>query len=94
MSTRVRSATDYLGTAAYVTTGATLALVGYFFVQSALTYDPQKGRGLDAALQEIANQTWGQAVLAAIAVGLFAYAVFALIESRFRLVGSAASGTT
>ena len=94
MSSAMRSATDKIGAAAYVTKGAVIALLGYFFLQSALTYDPQKARGLDAALQEIAGRTWGQVVLTAAAVGLLAYAVFALIESRFRLVGSAAGGTT
>jgi uncharacterized membrane protein (DUF2068 family) len=93
MSPGVRSATTRLGTAAYVTKGAILALLGYFFLQSALTYDPDRAKGLDAALQEIAGKTWGQVVLTLVALGLLAYGVFALIESRYRRVGSSASGT-
>ena len=93
MSSGVRSATTKLGTAAYVTKGAILALLGYFFLQSALTYDAQQAKGLDAALQEIAGKTWGQVVLTLVALGLLAYGVFALIESRYRRVGSSASGT-
>ena len=93
MSSGVRSATTKLGTAAYVTKGAILALLGYFFLQSALTYDPDQAKGLDAALQEIAGKTWGQVVLTLVALGLLAYGVFALIESRYRRVGSSASGT-
>ena len=93
MSSSIRKATTRLGTAAYVTKGAILALVGYFFVQAAVTYDPQEARGLDAALREVAQQSWGQVALIAIAIGLLAYAGFAFLESRYRKVGSSASGT-
>jgi hypothetical protein len=94
MSSGVRSATEKLGTAAYVTKGAILALVGWFFLQSAVTYNPDEAKGLDAALQEIAGQTWGQVVLTLVAIGLLAYGVFAFVEARYRRVGSSASGTT
>jgi hypothetical protein len=93
MSSGTRSATTKLGTAAYVTKGAILALLGYFSLQSALTYDPQQAKGLDAALHEIAGRTWGQVVLTLVALGLLAYGAFALLESRYRRVGSSASGT-
>lgn len=94
MSSGLRSAVERLGTAAYVTKGAILALLGWFFLQSAITYNPSEAKGLDAALQEIAAQTWGQVVLTLVAVGLLAYGVFAFVESRYRKVGSSASGTT
>lgn len=93
MSSSMRSAVEKLGTAAYVTKGAILVLLGWFFLQSAVTYDPAEAKGLDAALQEIAGQTWGQVVLTLVAVGLLAYGVFAFVESRYRRVGSSASGT-
>jgi hypothetical protein len=94
MSSGLRSAVEKLGTAAYVTKGAILALVGWFFLQSAITFDPDEAKGLDAALQEIAAETWGQVVLTMVAIGLLAYGVFAFVESRYRRVGSSASGTT
>lgn len=94
MSTSLRSAVEKLGTAAYVTKGAILALLGWFFLQSAITYNPDEAKGLDAALQEIAGQTWGQVVLTLVAVGLLCYGVFAFVESRYRRIGSSASGTT
>ena len=94
MSAGLRSAVERLGTAAYVTKGAILALLGWFFLQSAITYDPDEAKGLDAALQEIAGQTWGQVVLTLVAVGLLCYGAFAFVESRYRRIGSSASGTT
>ena len=93
MSSGMRSAVEKLGIAAYLTKGAILALVGYFFLQSAITYDPDEAKGLDAALQEIAGETWGQVVLTLVAIGLLAYGVFAFVEARYRRVGSSASGT-
>lgn len=93
MSPGVRTASTRLGTAAYLTKGAILALVGYFFVAAAVTYDPEEAQGLDAALREVAQQSWGQVVLVVVAVGLLAYALFAFVEARYRDVGSSASGT-
>lgn len=93
MSSGMRTASTRLGTAAYLTKGAILALVGYFFVAAAVTYDPDEAKGLDAALREVAQQSWGQAVLVVVAIGLLAYALFAFVEARYRDVGSSASGT-
>jgi hypothetical protein len=93
MSPGMRSATPKIGTAAYVTKGAVLALLGWFFLQSAISYDAQQAKGLDAALQQVAGETWGQVVLTLVALGLLAYGVFAFVESRYRRVGSSASGT-
>lgn len=94
MSPAVRSGITRLGIAAYVTKGFIVALVGYFFLRSAITYNPDEARGLDAALGEIAQESGGQAVLVAVAVGLLAYAAFAFVESRYRRVGSSATGMT
>ncbi len=93
MPATVRKLTPRLGVAAHVTKGAILALVGYFFVQAAVTYDPQKARGLDAALREVSQQSWGRVVLVIIAIGLLAYAVFTFLEARYRKVGSSATST-
>jgi len=94
MSSGVRSAAPKIGTAAYVTKGFIAALVGYFFVQSAISYDASEAKGLDAALGEIAQQSWGTIVLTLVATGLLAYGAFAFLESRYRKVGSSATGMT
>ncbi|MGI8536972.1 MAG: DUF1206 domain-containing protein [Mycobacteriales bacterium] len=93
MSGSLRSAAGKIGTVAYVTKGAILVLLGYFLVQSALTYDPSKARGLDAALREVAQRSWGKVVLVLVAVGLLAYALFTFLEARYRKVGVSATGT-
>jgi hypothetical protein len=93
MSSGLRAATTKIGTAAYVTKGLILALLGYFFINSAIQYDPDEAKGLDAALQEVAQESWGTIVLTLVAIGLLAYAAFAFLESRYRRVGSSAAGT-
>ncbi len=59
-------------------------MIGWFFVQAAITYDPQKAKGMSGALQELAGQGWGQILLWVAAAGLMAYGVFALAESKYR----------
>ena len=93
MSLALHKGVTKLGTFAYVIKGATVMLLGYFFVQSAVKYDPSQAKGLDAALGEIAQESWGQIVLTLMALGLLAYGAFAFVESRYRKVGSSASGT-
>jgi hypothetical protein len=89
----LRKATGKIGTAAYITKGLILALIGYFLVSSAVQYDPDEAKGLDAALQEVAQESWGTVVLTLVALGLLCYAAFAFLESRYRRVGVSAAGT-
>ena len=93
MSTMVRTWSEPVGIAAYVTKGLIFALLGWFLLQAAITYDSQKAVGLDGALREVAQADWGKALLLAVAVGLLAYAVFCALEARYRKVGVSAGGT-
>ncbi len=93
MSAEVRRTSEKIGTVAYVTKGAIFVLIGYFLVQSALTYDPRQARGLDAALLEVAQGGLGRALLVLVALGLLAYAAFAFLEARYRRIGVSATGT-
>lgn len=93
MSPSTRTWTTRIGTVAYVTKGLIFGLLGWFFLQSAITYDASQAAGLDEALRRVAEASWGKALLVAVAIGLLAYGVFAFVESRYRRVGSAAGGT-
>ena len=44
-----------LGTVGTTARGVVFALTGYFVVQAAWNYEPQKARGLDGALRTVAN---------------------------------------
>ena len=94
MSGGVRAWAERIGVVAYVTKGAIFLLFAWFLVQSAVTHDPSDAAtGLDGALRRVSDATWGTVLLAAIAVGLFAYGAFCEIEARYRRVGASATGT-
>lgn len=94
MSSSTRNLADKLGLAAHTTKGAIMALLGWFLLQAAITYNPQEAKGLDAALGSVAASTWGTAILTLVALGLLTYAAFCLLESKYRRIGSSASTTT
>jgi hypothetical protein len=94
MSAGLRSATEKIGVAAYLTKGFLFILIGYSFVQAAVTYDPSQAQGLDATLHDLAQSTFGRVALPLVAIGLLAYGGLALIQSRYRRIGSSATGTT
>ncbi|CAN5530848.1 DUF1206 domain-containing protein [soil metagenome] len=93
MSATMRAWSERLGEVAYVTKGAIFALVGWFLLQAALTYDAQEAVGLDGALHRVAAAGWGRAILLAVSVGLLAYGLFCWVEARYRRVGTSAGGT-
>ena len=62
------------------------ALVGAFLLRAAWEFDSTQARGLDGALLELSQQPYGDVLLGAVAVGLLAYAVFCLVQARYRRI--------
>jgi hypothetical protein len=50
----------------------------------ALAVADREAKGLDGALFELARQPYGRVLLAAVAVGLGCYALWALVQARYR----------
>jgi hypothetical protein len=61
-------------------------LMGIFFIQAALQYNPEKAGGLGQALQTLASQPYGPWVLAAVAIGLFCYGIHCAVHARYRRI--------
>lgn len=61
-------------------------MVGGFFVNAAITFDPQKAVGLDGALRKIALSPGGSLMLYVVAAGLAAFGIFSLAQARYRRV--------
>jgi hypothetical protein len=78
----VSKAYRMLGKVGFVAKGVAIGVIGALFVYAALTHDPQKSAGLDQALQEIAQQPFGQALLVAVAFGIACYGVFCFARAR------------
>ncbi len=63
---------------------AIFGLVGGFLVRAAIRYDPAEGVGLDAALKEVREHSYGPWALLALAIALMLFGVFSLLQARWR----------
>jgi hypothetical protein len=70
------------GTLGYICKGTALAIVGGLFGWAALTYDPHKAGGMDAALTTIKDQPAGTVLLVAIALGIACFGVYCFAWAR------------
>jgi hypothetical protein len=86
MNATVRRTTRRLGVAGYSAKGVAYAIAGGLIVAAAVTYDPEKARGLDAALKTLAGQSYGPWLLGLIALGIAAFGVYCFSQARYRKV--------
>ncbi len=66
-----------------ISRGIVFSMVGFFFIQTAITHDPDQSKGMDGALAELAQQPYGQILLALVAMGLMLYGVYQIIRGRY-----------
>ena len=76
--------TERLGAIGEVGRGIGFALVGFFLLRSAMTYDANEATGLDGALRRLATHSWGVLVVAIVGVGFAAYGIFCLATFTHR----------
>ena len=84
LSSRARAAVIRLGQTGHVARGVVFALFGALAVGAAVTYDPEKARGIDGALKELVSQPYGPALLVVVALGLVCFGVYSFLEVKFR----------
>ena len=72
------------GALGHVARGVVFTMVGVFLGKAALEYDPQEAVGIDGALLKLVEAPLGPFVLGLVAFGLIAYAVYCLVEARYR----------
>lgn len=75
-----------LGVIGSTARGAVFALAGVLVVAAAVTADPDKAGGVDAALLSVAEQPYGPVVLCLVALGLACFAAFTVGEALWRKV--------
>lgn len=68
--------------------GFVFTMIGFFLIQAARRYDPNQARGLDGALQVLAQQPFGKIALGIVALGLVAYGAYMWIQARYRLIAN------
>jgi hypothetical protein len=71
-----------LGQIGYLAKGIALAIVGVLFVVAAVTFDPKKAGGLDAALRTLRDQPFGPVLLTLMALGIACYGVYCFAWSK------------
>ena len=84
MSRRARTWGCRVGLVGHLARAVVFSLIGVFLVKAALEYDPQEAIGLDGALQELANASYGRYLLGVVAMGLLAYAVYCFVDAWYR----------
>lgn len=86
MSPKTHTLARRLGMAGYAARGAVFAIAGLLIIVAAVKYDPQKARGLDAALRTLRDQSYGPVLLTLMALGIAAFGVYCFLQSRYRRV--------
>lgn len=86
MGDKEETAATGIGIVGHLARGVVFALIALFLLRAAWKFDPKEARGLDGALLEVAQAPWGGALLTAVAAGLFSYALYCLVQARYRRV--------
>ena len=73
-----------VATAGHLARAVVFALIGIFLTKAALEYDPDEAIGLDGALQKLAEASYGALLLGVTAAGLICYALYCLVDARYR----------
>lgn len=84
MSAEVEAGVERAGQAGYAARAIVAAIAGAFLIAAAVQHDPQEAVGLSGALGALSGETWGQAVLWVVAIGLFLYGCFCFAEAKYR----------
>ena len=66
--------------------GIVFIIIGFFLIQAGRHSNPNEVRGLDGALQALAEQPYGPWLLGIVALGLVAYGVHMGVQARYRRI--------
>ena len=78
-----------LGRIGWAGRAAMMALIGFFLISAAVTFEPQDAQGLDGSLRNATSSGPGTALVIAVGAGLLVFGVFCAISApKQRLVGA------
>ncbi|ESU33476.1 hypothetical protein G3A_06035 [Bacillus sp. 17376] len=86
MNDKERKIAHLSGKIGLISRGIVLSMVGFFFIRTAYTNNPNESKGLGGALTELASQPFGQFLLAIVAAGLILYGIYQIIKGRYQLM--------
>jgi hypothetical protein len=78
-----------LGRIGWVGRSGMMALIGFFLVRSAVTFDASDAEGLDGSLRKAASSTIGLALVVVVGAGLLVFGAFCILSApKQRMVGA------
>ena len=76
----------WIGLVGYLARMVVFGLVGVFLIRAALDFNPKDAVGLDGALAKLLHQPYGPVLLAVVAAGLIAFAIYSWSDARYRRI--------
>jgi hypothetical protein len=86
MSEGVEKGYTALGVFGHLARAVIFALIGYGLIKAAVDYNPKEAIGLDGALRNLADASYGPVLLGAVAAGLAGFALYSIVDARYRKV--------
>jgi hypothetical protein len=86
MPRSTRRTAEFLGSLGYAAKGIALGVAGILVVSAAVTFNPNKSRGLDAALRTLGAEPFGKVLLTLIALGLACFGIYSFVDARYRKI--------
>lgn len=78
----VSTGVQRMAVAGYCAKGVAFVIIGALFGWAAVTYDPDKAGGLDAALTTISKQPFGTGLLLVMAAGIACFGIYCFVWAR------------
>jgi hypothetical protein len=86
MSPSLERSFEVLGVWGHLARTVVFGLTGYGLIRAAFDYDPRKAIGLDGALRDLANASYGPVLLGVVAAGLVSFALYSIADARYHKV--------
>ncbi|MEZ5232626.1 MAG: DUF1206 domain-containing protein [Acidimicrobiales bacterium] len=79
-----RAAVVRSGQVGFLARAVSFALIAFFLVRAAITYNAQEVGGIDGSLRQFTDYPWGRAVVGAVAVGFGIYGLFCVLSAKYQ----------
>jgi len=86
MTENVERAFTAIGVFGHLARMVVFGLVGYGLVKAAVNYDPRDAIGLDGALSQVSQYSYGPILLGLVAAGLIGFALYSIADARYRKI--------
>lgn len=74
------------GVLGHAARGVVFGLIGLFLIFAAWSADPTEAKGLEAVLDTVSAQPFGQVMLLVLATGLACYGLYCIVETKYRRI--------